>query len=140
MALVIVNGSGPPLGFSITSALKSVAKTTYNVAQDPRAQALVAAGAQAYAPETTAQVMQATHRVQGQIRRARAFMNQGRVVMVQPGQAPPPGAVPMPDQGPPPPSDDGGGGGDAPPLQAHHGMLLVGGAIGAVLLVMLLTK
>lgn len=139
MALVIVNGSGPPLGFSITSALKSVAKTTYNVAQDPRAQALVAAGAQAYAPETTAQVMQATHRVQSEIRRARRFMNQGRVIMVPPGQAPPPGAVPMPDHGPPSPSDDGDSG-DAPPLQAHHGMLLVGGAIGAVLLVMLLTK
>lgn len=140
MALVIVNGSGPPLGFSITSALKTVAKDAYSVAKDPRAQALVAAGAQTYAPGATAQVMQVTHQVQGQIRRARRFMNQGRVIMVQPGQAPPPGAVAMPDQGPPPPSDDGGGPPDDVPLQPHHGMLLVGGAIGAVLFVLLLTK
>lgn len=137
MALVIVNGSGPPLGFSITSALKSVAKTTYNVAQDPRAQALVAAGAQAYAPDATARVLQTAHQVQGQIRRARAFMNQGRVIMVQPGQMPPPGAVPVPDQGPP--ASDDGGASDIP-VQPHHGLLLVGGAVGAVLLILLLTK
>lgn len=138
MSLVIVSG-GPPLGFSITSALKSVAKTTYDVAKDPRTQALVAAAGQQYAPGATSQVMQVTHNVQQKIRQARRFLNpQGQVVMVQPGQMPPPGAVPAPppvdDAGPP---DDGGGG---PPLQAHHGMLLIGGAIGAVVLVLLLTK
>ncbi len=129
---MIVNG---PLGFSITSALKTAAKDAYSVARDPRAQALVAAAGQEYAPGATSQVMQYTHQVQSQIRRARAFMNQGHVVMVPAGQAPPPGAVPVPD----------GGGADAGPpddvpLKPQHGMLLVGGAIGAVLLVLLLTK
>lgn len=128
--VLVISTNGAPLGFSITSALKTAAKTAYHTAQDPRAQALVAAAGQAYAPGTTSQVMQVTHKVQGQIRRARQIMNPGG------GQAPAP--APAPDAGPPP--DDAGPPDAGPPLKPQHGMLLVGGAIGAVLLVLLLTK
>lgn len=113
-----------PLGFSITSALKTAAKDTYQVASDPRAQALVAAAGQAYAPGTTSQVMQVTHRVQSDIRRARQFWYGGHPVMVQPGQAPPPGAT----EEPPPP--------EGLPVQDSH--MLVYAGIGAGLLLLLL--
>jgi len=113
-----------PLGFSITSALKTAAKDTYQVASDPRAQALVAAAGQAYAPDTTSQVMQVTHRVQGDIRRARQFWYGGHPVMVQPGQMPPPGAT----EEPPPP--------EGLPVQDSH--MLVYAGIGAGLLLLLL--
>ena len=126
-----------PLGFSITSALKTVAKDTYQVARDPRAQALVAAGAQAYAPGATSQVMQYTHQVQGQIRRARKFWYQGQPVMVQPGQAPPPGATP---DNTPPPDDTSEAPGAQLPVQNSH-MLVYGGlAAGALILLLLLKK
>jgi hypothetical protein len=118
---VIVNG---PLGFSITSALKTVAKDTYSVARDPRAQSLVAAAGEEYAPDTTSQVMQVTHNVQDKIRQARGFVNQGRPGRVGPGPGIDPG----------PPMDD-----DIP-VKPQHGLLLVGGAVGAILLVLLLTK
>lgn len=135
MRLVIVSGA-QPLGFSITSAIKSAASTAYHVAQDPRAQALVAAAGQEYAPDTTASVMRTTHQIQSQIRAARRFVNdQGRTVVVQPGQTPPSGFVPADAAG----NDAPAPGGDVP-LQSHHGLLLVGGAVGAVLLVLLLTK
>lgn len=117
--LVIVNG---PLGFSITSALKTAAKDTYSVARDPRAQALVAAAGEEYAPDTTSQVMQVTHNVQDKIRQARGFVNQGRPGRVGPGPA------------------DAGQPFDDIPVKPQHGLLLVGGAVGAILLVLLLTK
>ena len=115
-----------PLGFSITSALKTAAKDTYQVASDPRAQALVAAAGQAYAPGVTSQVMQTTHRVQSDIRRARQFWYGGHPVMVQPGQMPPPGAT----EEPPPPPEEG------LPVQDSH--MLVYAGIGAGLLLLLL--
>jgi hypothetical protein len=118
-----------PLGFSITSALKTVAKDTYQVAQDPRAQALVAAGAEAYAPDQTAQVMQATHNIQHQIRRARRFMHGDQVIMVQPGQSPPPGAVPMDDSG------DG-----QLPVENSHMLVYAGVGVGVLFLLLLLKR
>jgi hypothetical protein len=127
-----------PLGFSITSALKTVAHDAYQVASDPRAQALVAAGAQAYAPDQTAQVMQYTHQVQRQIRKARRFMDQGRVIMVQPGMAPPPGAMPMPDNTPPPDDTSEAPGAQLPVENSH--MLVYAGVGAGVLFLLLLLK
>jgi hypothetical protein len=117
-----------PLGFSITNAFKTVARDTYSVASDPRAQALVAAGAQAYAPGATSQVMQVTHTVQDDIRRARKFWDHGQPVIVQPGQMPPPGATldPGPD-------------GDGQVVQNSH-MLVFAGIGAGVLLLLLLMK
>lgn len=130
-------GQSRGFGFNPFSAIKTAAKDVYHVAQDPRAQALVAAGAQAYAPDQTSQVMQFTHQVQANIRRARRFMDQGRVILVQPGQAPPAGAVPMPDPGP---VDDGGGdGGGGLPVQKSH-MLVYAGMAGAGLILFLLLR
>lgn len=126
-----------PMGFSITSALKTVAKDTYSVASDPRAQALVAAGAQAYAPETTSQVMQYTHQVQSQIRRARRFWYQGRAVMVQPGQMPPPGATP---DNTPPPDDTSEAPGAQLPVQNSHMLVYAGVGAGVLLLLVLLKR
>jgi len=122
----------PPLGFSITSALKTVAKDTYHAAQDPRVQGLVAAGAQAYAPGTTSQVMQAASRAQAEIRRARSFWYGGKKIVVQPGMAPPPGATEMP------PSDDDSPPSGGPVVKSH--MLLYAGIGAGLLLLVLLTK
>jgi hypothetical protein len=126
----VLLGQSRGFGFNPFSAIKTAAKDVYHVAQDPRAQALVAAGAQAYAPDQTSEVMQFTHQVQSNIRRARRFMDQGRVITVPAGQAPPAGAVPM---------DDGGGGGGGLPVEKSH-MLLYAGAAGAALILILLLK
>ena len=128
-----------PLGFSITNAFKTVARDAVSVARDPRAQALVAAGAQAYAPDATSQVMQYTHQVQSQIRRARRFMDQGRVIMVQPGQAPPPGAVAMPDNTPPADDDSETPGGQLP-VQNSHMLVYAGVGVGVLFLLLLLKR
>lgn len=120
----------PPLGFSITSALKTAAKSTYHAAQDPRVQGLVAAAGQAYAPGATSQVMQVASRAQAEIRRARTFWYGGKKIVVQPGMAPPPGAteMPPPDEGPPP----------GPPVKSH--MLLYAGVGAGLLVLILLSK
>ena len=128
-----------PLGFSITNAFKTVARDAVSVARDPRAQALVAAGAQAYAPDATSQVMQYTHQVQSQIRRARRFMDQGRVIMVQPGQATPPGAVAKPDNTPPADDDSETPGGQLP-VQNSHMLVYAGVGVGVLFLLLLLKR
>lgn len=137
--VVDVITTASPLGFSITNAFKTVARDAVSVARDPRAQALVAAGAQAYAPDATSQVMQYTHQVQSQIRRARRFMDQGRVIMVQPGQAPPPGAVAMPDNTPPADDDSETPGGQLP-VQNSHMLVYAGVGVGVLFLLLLLKR
>ena len=59
------------LGFSI----KSFAQDVAHVATDPRAQALVAAGAQAYAPGSTAQVVSATQQALQHYHQAKRFID-----------------------------------------------------------------
>jgi hypothetical protein len=137
VSLVITTAS--PLGFSITNAFRTVAHDAVAVASDPRAQALVAAGAQAYAPDATSQVMQYTHQVQRQIRKARRFMDQGRVIMVQPGQAPPPGAILVPDNTPPP-GDDSEAPGAQLPVENSHMLVYAGVGVGFLFLLLLLKR
>jgi hypothetical protein len=121
-------GQSRGFGFNPFSAIKTAAKDVYSVARDPRAQALVAAGGQAYAPGATSQVMQATHSIQDNIRNARRFLNpQGQVVMVPAGQAPPPGSTP-----------DGGGSPDGGELPVQNSHMLVYAAVGGGLLLLLL--
>ena len=83
--------------------------------------------------------MQYTHQVQGQIRKARQFWYQGRPVLVQPGQAPPPGATAMPDNTPPADDDSETPGGQLP-VQNSHMLVYAGVGVGVLFLLLLLKR
>ena len=127
-----------PLGFSITSGLKSVArgvvkahvvgtKALVNVARNPNVQRAAVAAGQSYVQSKYAD----------QYARAAGLYSQGKQLLRPPG-------APMP---PPPPPDAGGDdGGDnmpvsTPGVPAQRGnLMLIGGLVAAGLLVLVLTR
>lgn len=120
----------PQLGFSITDpfkavgrGIKTVAKTGYQVAQDPRVQRAAVAAAQAYAPSQYAQ--------------ATMYAQRAQQILRPPGAPPPPPPQMMPMPMPEMPEDV------APamaPVQKGNmlPMLLLGG--GALVLILLLRR
>jgi hypothetical protein len=118
--------SGPPLGFSFTSLVKSVGHDVASVARNPAVQQAAVAAGQAYAPGTYNQATYWADRARGVIA--------------------PPGTVNVP-AGPPPPSAPGPAGGDddAAPVGPQHveknkmlPWLIIGG--GGILLLLMLKR
>ena len=119
--------SGTPLGFSITSVVKSVGHDVAAVARNKSVQQAAAAAAQAYAPN---QYSQATY-----------WADRARGIIAPPGTVNVPAAPPPP----PPPGPAPGGDDDAPPVGPQHveknkmlPWLIIGG--GGVLLLLLLKR
>lgn len=126
----------PQLGFSVTSAFKSVgrgiatgARAGYSAASDPRLQRAAAAAAQAYAPGQYAQVTEYADRARGIIRPP------------MPGQPMPMQQMPMPQmpQMPMPGGDDDMGPAPGGPVQKGN-MFMIAALAGAGLLVFLLLR
>jgi len=116
---VLVQG---PLGFSLPSAITSVARSAYHVAADPRAQAAAAVIGTEYAPDTTAQVQQYARSVSRNIRQARQAFDPvyGQQMM------------PTPDAG-----YDAGG---SMPVQHSNMLVYAGIGAGALILFLLMRK
>ncbi len=125
--------SSGPLGFSITSALNTVARDATRIVSDPRAQQAAAVVGQEYAPDTTAQVQQSLRNVSRTITRARMILNPATGQM-----------VPMQQQAMP--YDDGSaaaaaaGGGGSMPVQHSNMLVYAGIGVGALFLFLLLRK
>lgn len=117
------------LGFSIKSLVSDVA----HVATDPRAQALVAAGAQAYAPESTAQVVSATQQALSKYRGAKRFIDRST------GKGRGHGPRMMPEMPPPEMNMEPDGGPIVAPVQ-HSNILPLAIGGGALVLILVMLK
>ena len=120
--------SGTPLGFSITSLVKTVGHDVKSVATNPTVQRAAVAAAQAYAPN---QYSQATY-----------WADRARGIIAPPGTVNVPAAPPPPPPGPPPAPDDGGDNVPVPAQTVEKNKMLpwivIGG--GGILLLLLLKR
>lgn len=119
--------SGPRLGFSFTSLVKTVGHDVKSVATNPTVQRAAVAAAQAYAPN--------------QYSRATYWADRARGIIAPPGTVNVPVAPPPPPPGPPMPAPDDGE--DGAPVGPQHveknkmlPWLIIGGG-GLVLLLLL---
>lgn len=121
--------SGPRLGFSFTSLVKTVGHDVKSVATNPTVQRAAVAAAQAYAPS---QYQRATYWAD----RARGIIAPPGTVNVPVAPPPPPPAMAPPPSGP----DDGGDDGAPVPQHVEKNKMLpwliIGGG-GLVLLLLL---